>query len=476
MRSMNTIVGSRYTHRRIAALGVLALLAGCATYRARPIDPTERARDFSDRSLDGAGVAAFARQNGATEWPPKQWDLDALTLAAFYYHPDLDTARARYAIARAGIVTAGARPNPTASLGLRHTAPSREPSPWTIGFNFDLPVETAGKRGYRLRRARALSDAGRLMIAAVAWEVRSRLRGALADYTNASETVDLLTRQQEIQSDIVGILRKRLDYGEGSLLEATRAQISAAQTTLQLRDAERRREEGRARIAEAAGIPLSALDGIDLVPFTPQHPPASDLARNALRTAALTGRADLRALLAEYEAAESALRLEIAKQYPDLHLGPGYAWDQGASKWSLGFSAELPVLNQNQGPIAEAEARRREVAARFDALQAKVAAGLDHALASYRGALAKLESARAALTLNEQQERNVRRRLEAGETDRLDLRTNELQTNISALAVRDAAAAVDQSMGAIEDSLERPLTSSGVNPASAAAARPEEKP
>ena len=53
--------------------------------------------------------------------------------------------------------------------------------------------------------------------------------------------------------------------------------------------------------------------------------------------------------------------------------------------WSSGASAfELPVLNQNQGPIAEAAARRAEAAARFNALQAKVLADIDAAVESFR--------------------------------------------------------------------------------------------
>lgn len=64
---LNTIDGSRCTLQRIE-LTVVAFLAGCATYRARPIDPTVHAREFSERRLDSAGVAAFAGQNGAKEW------------------------------------------------------------------------------------------------------------------------------------------------------------------------------------------------------------------------------------------------------------------------------------------------------------------------------------------------------------------------------------------------------------------------
>ena len=62
------------------------------------------------------GLKAFLEKNLNRElnpWPAAKWDFEMLTLAAFYYHPSLDVARAVWAEARAGIVTAGARPNPT---------------------------------------------------------------------------------------------------------------------------------------------------------------------------------------------------------------------------------------------------------------------------------------------------------------------------------------------------------------------------
>jgi hypothetical protein len=84
----------------------------------------------------------------STRGPPKAWDLRLLTLAAFYFSPTLETARARSAAAEAVIVTAGARPNPTVTLS------PGIPSPYLLGFDLEVPVETAGKRGYRLEAAR----------------------------------------------------------------------------------------------------------------------------------------------------------------------------------------------------------------------------------------------------------------------------------------------------------------------------------
>ena len=86
-----------------------------------------------------------------------------------------------------------------------------------------------------------------------------------------------------------------------------------------------------------------------------------DLTEPEVRRQALLNRADVRGALAEYAASQSALQLEIANQYPDVHLGPGYGWNTGNAgdnEWTLGVTLDLPVLNHNQGPVAEAKAKR----------------------------------------------------------------------------------------------------------------------
>ena len=118
-----------------------------------------------------------------------------------------------------------------------------------------------------------------------------------------------------------------------------------------------------------------------------------------VRRNALVARADVLAALSDYAAAESALQLEIARQYPDIHFGPTYQFDQGDNMWSLALSAELPLVNRNQGPIAEAKAHRAEAAARLNALQAKVLAEIDGAVESFHATetnLAMIENLAAA--------------------------------------------------------------------------------
>ena len=110
-----------------------------------------------------------------------------------------------------------------------------------------------------------------------------------------------------------------------------------------------------------------------MIPRYVEDPPAeATLSPGSLQRTGLFNRIDVRRSLEEYAAAESAVRSEIARQYPDISFGPGFAYDQGQNKFTFGFSVTLPIFNRNKGPIAEAEARREEVATRFLSLQARV--------------------------------------------------------------------------------------------------------
>src|SRR5262245_51430787 len=104
----------RASVRRIGSLGMPLALAGCIPYRAAPIDPVKSEAAFAARALDDPGLVAWARTELPPDraFPPARWELRDLALAALWYHPELDVARAEARTARAGVTTASARPNP----------------------------------------------------------------------------------------------------------------------------------------------------------------------------------------------------------------------------------------------------------------------------------------------------------------------------------------------------------------------------
>jgi len=443
-------------------VSLLTLLAGCAIqpYHARPLDPAALAKSYETRTLDSAALREFIQTNlgrDVTPWPPKSWSGKMLTLAAFYYSPDLDAARAKWGTARAGMVTAAQRPNPALLLPFHHTSDSTGNSPWTYGLGLDIPVETAGKRGYRMAQAQQLSDAARFSIGSVAWQLRSRLRAQLLKLYGARQTISILKQQIEVQRQIAKMLEQRLAAGEASATGVNRQRISLVRSRADLANAQGQMENARAQVASAIGVPVDALDGIhfDFAEFDRIYPdiPARDAQRQAL-----LNRADLLGALAQYQASQNALQLAIANQYPDIHLGPGYLWDQGATKIAFGVSAiALPILNQNQGPIAEAKARRAEAEAKVISLQARAIDQTGRALVAYRAALKALSQSEVLLSAQEQQLSSAQKLYKSGETGRLSLALAHRALFAVLLVRQGALTQVQQSLGRLEDALERPL-------------------
>jgi outer membrane protein, heavy metal efflux system len=437
------------------ALGFV-VLAGCATYRAQPLAQTELdGTGFKSRSLTDTGLMAFLKANRGTERASlPAWNLDDLVLAAFYYHPDLAVARADWALARAAAVTAGQRPNPSVNVAPEYDFTT--PPPWIYGFTFDIPIETAGKRGYREAQAEQLSDSARWKLVNALWQVRSGVRASLLDLFAARETASLLAQQEATQAKVVALLEGQAEAGTISGFEVTQARIALNTTRLTLDDARRQNAEARAKLAASLGLPVQALDGIQfsfagLDTFPPR------VSAPEVRTQAIVNRADIRSMLAEYAAAQSALQLEIAKQYPDVNLGPGYLRDQADNKWGLALTMSLPILNQNEGPIAEAEAKRQQAGARFLAVQASAIGGIDLALAGHQAA--ERQSATAALLLRDLQQRldSVHAMQQAGEAEPLAVANAQSEFNTGALSRLNALISAQKAFGRLEDAVESPL-------------------
>ncbi len=442
-----------------AATGLALLLAGCVHFESQPLSSARITADFDTRSLDNPELKEFLERNlkpVSLAWPLPSWDLTNLVLAAFFYHPDLDVARAKWATAQAGKKIAGERPNPTVSVSPAYDTTTSIPSPWVVTASLDIPIETAGKRGYRLAQAAQLSEAARLNLASVAWVVRSRVRQRLVELYSARELEALLKDQQSLQTENLRLLENQYQAGAISAFEVTQARIAADSTRLALRDTERQSAEARVQLADAIGVPVGALDGVSLS-FAGLNELPGDIPAGAARRQALLSRTDILGALAEYAASQSALQLEIAKQYPDVHLSPGYEFDQGDNKWSLGLAVTLPVFNQNKGAIAEAAAKRAEAAAMFNALQAGVVAEIERAVAGYRVALQKRHDTEALRANLLKQEKTAQAMLDAGEISRPELAALRLQLSASALARLDALTKSQQALGQLEDALQSSL-------------------
>lgn len=442
----------------ISALAVSVLLTSCVRYKARPLDAPVIEDQYRARSINNSGIQQFVRSAGWQKWPPATLDLNALTAIAAYYSPDLDVSRTQIAIADAGVRTEDVRVNPSLNAdGGYYGQPGAHP---LYGVSPGFTIETAGKRGYRTLRAEKQADAARLSFAEAQWLLWSKVRSALLDYVLSELRLSLLEREADLRGQLDEMLNKRLQVGAASQPEVDVYRVELLRTEAVLGAARGDVEQKRIALATATGVPPEALADRRIEYKNLDTPPTkiAPLLRSVQR-AGLIHRIDVRRTLVDYAAADAALKLEIARQYPDIQLAPGYAFEEGFVAYTFTSAVNaLPVFNRNKGPIAAAEARRSQVEARFRALQSQAIGEMEQSLALYRSELNawQIESNRLR-NIEQVREQAAQNALRTGQGDRFTFVLAQIETNTAALGQLSALTQVQTSLGALENSVQQPL-------------------
>jgi cobalt-zinc-cadmium efflux system outer membrane protein len=435
---------------------------GCVSYKPAPISPIQTETAFRARSIDDAGMREFVAHNAknyATNWPPKEFDLEALTLVSFYFHPDLQLARARIAESAAGEMTAGERPNPTVSFAPQYSLNSNQGmSPWVLGFSWDIPIETAGKRKHRINQAKELTAAAHFALGETAWKIRGDLRSNLVEYYAADLDSQYLRTELNLRSNLVTRLDKQLEAGESSRVELNVARAELIAFSIALTKAETHLADARSQLAVSVGLPISTFEklGIHWAYDAPTNP--RQVSQAVVQTAGVLNRLDVQRSLAEYAATEAALQSEIAKQYPDVHLSPGYEFDQGEHKIGIGASATLPIFNRNRGPIAEAEARRKQSEIRFLAVQSTAIQDTERALAAYQRAYRQWTNDSTLISAQTRNVKSAEATVRSGEADQSLIWTAQLQRLEARRGQLESLRVLQQALGALENAVQRPIS------------------
>lgn len=372
----------------LLALAVVLPVTGCVDAPRRPLDPAkleqeQRARTLADPELKSLCVERLDLPPDA-EWPPASLDLPMAVLAAWHFRPEMTAARAAIAAAQAKVQQAGKLPNPTLSLTPGRASPAAS-SPWVLAAALDFVLPLGGRRDRERSVADQDVELAIIDAAAVAWRIYAETRDAMTDAIHARDAALLAAAAVANADQRATLLRERLQAGLAGKPECDLAALETARARADALRAEALRSAGNGRFAAALGLLADEHLG-SMLGALRQIPPREQLDR----IGGVPDRLDLRRTLAEYEACERSLELELARQYPDLHLGPGWEYDQGTRKYTLGWSIDLPLFDRNQAGIAEALARREQKAAEFETRQAA-------SLAEIAAASQRLEAARVVL-------------------------------------------------------------------------------
>lgn len=431
---------SRYSRSILAMAGVGLTLSACVAYAPAPV----RLEAYPDQR---AAARLSAPADGHA------WTGAELLAEALRNNPAVAEAAAKYRTARAAAKTSHVPPSATLTLTAEYA--KSEPKQWLYGAGSDIPLDIGGRRKERIGAAdlaalQALYDYGEAV-----WTVRTALARARAERSFADEELAQARAVEALRQARADRLDQRVAAGEDDRALALTARGELETARRRVTDALGRRAAADAALAGALGLPVLAIRDLRLAPAVP--PPASLDLPAAARSAALTRRDVLRAVV-DYDLAESALRLEIAKQYPEIHVGPGYTYDHGVAKLPFNLALALPPQDLNRAAIAQAETKRTEAGRSLEAVQAAALSAIDTAdvgLAVARKAAVLVETrdipnadALAATTA---------RSLKAGAADRVDELGARALAQEARLALIDARKAQALAGIDLEDALRAPF-------------------
>jgi outer membrane protein TolC len=405
------------------ALGLL----GCTRYVPRPLQPENRAEVFRARRLDDSALVAwvsrFAGSPSAQAWSDRQ-----LAVAGLRLRSELARARADWVTAQAGERAAGARPQPGLQGDVeRAVSGSEGASPWVVSLAAMHTVELGGKRGARLLQARARTTVAESDLRLAAWRIAQQVRAAAASAAAAQAEADELGGEVEVLQQVREVERAR--FAEAVL---SGSELARTDAELQQLQADRSVARGAARVARAdlaaaVGLPAQALDGMAIVlPGDSSCARENDQPIDSLESRALRRRAEVGRALGEYAVAEAELRGQVARQYPDLELGPGFIWDQGVHRWILAVALPALLGFRNRGAIHQAEASREAAAARVTEAQDSVLAQVEAAVQGCLGATEQIGTADSVVVATTRGLELARAAYQRGETSRLEPAQAEL--------------------------------------------------
>lgn len=279
---------------------------------------------------------------------------DGLTFEQLYEAAARDNAhihavRARRAVAEAGVLIAGERPNPEFNAAYTRSEPH-------AAFNVTQPLEIGGQRARRIDVARNELHLTDFDVDAALRDLRHDLRVAYFNLALSRNTRDLGQRSVEQANRLVEIAEARYAAGDIAQFEVLQARLAAARAQSDLT-----RLENNERVA------LSAVNQLlNRAPDSPL-PLAVSLfvSRQPLNTSQLIGQSlaqnvELRTAEQQIVAEESRLRLARANRIPTPSIGPGIeAFDPSLPHnyaFTMQVTVPLPVFNRGNAEVARSNA------------------------------------------------------------------------------------------------------------------------
>ena len=411
------------TIRIVAACALIAAISrGCATYEPKPLDSTAVREKLDGRTIDDQEIIAVASRlsaadSGATAAPFDPSDgltLEEAEVVALVFNPHLRVARLEVGVTRATAETAGLWDDPVTGINLNDVS-QKFGGGLSMGGQIALTIPISGRLEAEKLRANAALIADLARVQALEWDARLALRTQWAQWTIASDRVQVVAATVQAVVQIRGIVERMEFSGEVPRVEARLFRIEQAVAQAELARLGATIAEHEVAIKRILGVaPWAALK------FIPSEmPPVETRPMAELRDEMVTCSPLVASLAASYEVSEKALAAEIRKQFPDLEIGPTYNTD-GNEDFTFGVAMPLPLWNHNQQGVATAHAQRELMRVRFETTIELQLGELENANVVYQRARGQRLAMEADITpLADEQAAEIREIARLGEVNTL---------------------------------------------------------
>lgn len=305
--------------------------------------------------------------------------------SAFAENPDLAAARWEIGVAEGDRQQAGLIPNPVMSWEAEDTRRSTS----TTTVMLSQALELGGKRGARIEAASRGQDAARIELERRGNELRAEVVQAFYTAVRAQTGLDLARQSLTLAERGLEVADGRVRAGKSSPVEATRAQVQLAETTLLVRRAETLKVNSYRDLARATGSATASFDSLEYSDLSPGKSPSTAKMLTAINQAA-----ELRLAQTQIDQRDAALGSERAQRIPDVtvSIGSQYSREDRQRVNVVGVSLPLPLFNRNQGNVLAASRRADQARDLRNAVELRLRTQTQSALDQWTAASKDVES------------------------------------------------------------------------------------
>ena len=412
-------------------------LPGCShlPYEEAPVDTQSLNLEIQNEDIFNNHFKSFLIDE--KNYPPdlfpfNEWGLRELLLAQEYFNHDYKMAKKTWQSIQLNEELALLNPPTSVGIEIGRGDSNEEISKNLFGGSFDFTFETANKRLIRHELAFNESQKALIRQELIFWEQRSLLIKEIINLAKNQSLIELSRKEVKLKKSILDMEFKRLKVGfisrpDYDLLSIKLSEINNRLNLLQLS-----RQVILKNIANLVGVTYEKLN---LIPFQLESIEeklniiTKSFTLNEIgnmQDKAIKNNINLRMNLSEYAIADSELKYEVAKQYPDLVFSPAYAYEFGNNVWKLGSSLILSDEDRNKLMIRKKSLDRDNKLAAVKAAQFKLINELSIVKENFLNLNQQLTLSKELIEQKEEFKKQLTKRFHKGFIDRMEYEKNLL--------------------------------------------------